>query len=426
METRPAAGAAGPGAIVRSRDHERTAAADRLRRGIPERDQGSRRGAARRSRPHAAHSPLVGRHARRLRHERAGRARRPAGPAAAEAGLDSRSATSRRSSAPAPTDDLGRRCAAAARSRSSTTRGAARSRRRCRVHRPARGPERGVRPRRGGARPRDRAREHQSSRARADDHRPQLPREDQREHRQLRRAFVDRRGGGEAALGDALGRRHGDGSVDRQGHSRDARVDSAQRARAHRHGAHLSGAREGGRTSRSAHLGDLPRHAHRAGGAGRRLLHGPRRRAPALHPAHGRSRHRHRVARRLDHRQVVPRASQGELSLHAVPRHLRDHARLRRVVLAGRRAATGIDRRCQRRGAVRRARDAGRAHADRLGVRRPGDERRAGPHPHAPHSREHGEAARVVPARRRSTRSGRSRPTSRRATTTSRRRSARR
>ena len=60
----------------------------------------------------------------------------------------------------------------------------------------------------------------------------------------------------------------------------------------------------------------------------------------------------------------------------------------------------------------------------RLGVRRPGDERGPGPRAHAPHPGEHGEAARVVRARRRSTRSARSRPTSRPATTTSRRRSA--
>ena len=46
--------------------------------------------------------------------------------------------------------------------------------------------------------------------------------------------------------------------------------------------------------------------------------------------------------------------------------------------------------------AVRRAEDAGRADADRLGVRRPGDERGPGPRADAPHSREHGEAARVV------------------------------
>ena len=51
---------------------------------------------------------------------------------------------------------------------------------------------------------------------------------------------------------------------------------------AHRHGAHLPGAGEGRRQGRGAHLGDLPRHADRAGRAGRGLLHHPRRRAAAV------------------------------------------------------------------------------------------------------------------------------------------------
>ena len=38
-------------------------------------------------------------------------------------------------------------------------------------------------------------------------------------------------------------------------------------------------------TRRRPHLGNLPRHPHRAGRAGRRLLHHPRRRPPALRPA---------------------------------------------------------------------------------------------------------------------------------------------
>ena len=113
-------------------------------------------------------------------------------------------------------------------------------------------------------------------------------------------------------------------------------------------------------------------------------------------PMTARRAHRHRLARRLDHGEVVPRASPGELHLHALPRDLRDHARLRRVVLARRRAPARIDRRRQRRAAVRRAQDAGRADEDRVGVRRPGDERGARPRADAPHSREHGEAARVV------------------------------
>ena len=72
-----------------------------------------------------------------------------------------------------------------------------------------------VRARRGGARSRHHPRQPQPPRVGADDHRPQLPGEDQREHRQLRGVVVDRRRGREAALVDALGRRHGDGSVDR-------------------------------------------------------------------------------------------------------------------------------------------------------------------------------------------------------------------
>jgi phosphomethylpyrimidine synthase len=48
----------------------------------------------------------------------------------------------------------------------------------------------------------------------SDDHRPQLPGEDQRQHRQLRTRLVHRRGGRQDDLGHPLGRRHGDGSVD--------------------------------------------------------------------------------------------------------------------------------------------------------------------------------------------------------------------
>ena len=129
------------------------------------------------------------------------------------------------------------------------------------IHRPARRPRRRVRSQRSRARPRDHSRQHQSPRARADDHRPQLPREDQRQHRQLRGRIVDRRGSRQAALGDAVGRRHGDGSLDGEGHPRDARVDPAQLARADWDRADLPGAREGRRPAGGADLGDLPRHA---------------------------------------------------------------------------------------------------------------------------------------------------------------------
>ena len=72
--------------------------------------------------------------------------------------------------------------------------------------------------------------QHQPPRTRADDHRPQLRGEDQRQHRQLRRPSVDRGRGREAPLGHALGRRHRDGSLDRQEHPRDPRVDPPQLA----------------------------------------------------------------------------------------------------------------------------------------------------------------------------------------------------
>ena len=54
----------------------------------------------------------------------------------------------------------------------------------------------------------------------------------------------------------------------------------------------------------------------------------------------------------------------------ALRRHLRDHARLRRQLLAGRRPAPRLHRRRQRRRPVRRAGDPGRAHQDRLEARR--------------------------------------------------------
>jgi phosphomethylpyrimidine synthase len=83
-------------------------------------------------------------------------------------------------------------------------------------------------------------------------------------------------------------------------------------------------------TRRGPHLGDFPRHPHRAGRAGRGLLHDPRRRPAALRPAH-----RQRMT------GIVSRGGsimakwclahhQGELPLHPLGRHLRHHGRLRR------------------------------------------------------------------------------------------------
>ena len=72
-----------------------------------------------------------------------------------------------------------------------------------------RGPPRGHGPRAGARRDRPRPGhppgQRQPPRVRADGHRPQLPGEGQRQHRQLGGVLVDRRGGGEAHLGHPLG-----------------------------------------------------------------------------------------------------------------------------------------------------------------------------------------------------------------------------
>ena len=73
-------------------------------------------------------------------------------------------------------------------------------------------------------------------------------------------------------------------------------------------------------------------------------------------PLTAKPRHRHRQPRRLDDGAVVPDRASRELPLRALRRHLRHHAQVRRVVLAGRRPAARLQRRRQRRGAVRRAR----------------------------------------------------------------------
>ncbi len=250
-----------------------------------------------------------------------------------------------------------------------------------------------VRPRRSRARPRDHSGQHQSSGNRADDHRPEFPGEDQRQHRQLGGQLVDPGRGRENDLGDALGRGHGDGSFDRQEHPRDARMDHPQLAGADRHGADLPGAGKGRRQGRGADLGDVPRHADRAGRAGRRLLHHPRRRAAALHPADREAHDRHRQPGRLDHGQVVPRASQGVVPLHALRGNLRNHEGVRRELQPGRRLAPRLRLRRQRRSADGRARHARRIDAGRLEARRADDDRRSRPCADAPDQAQHGRAA---------------------------------
>ena len=186
----------------------------------------------------------------------------------------------------------------------------------------------GVRARGSGARARDHPGQHQSCRTRADDHRPQLPHQDQCQYRQLGSDLVGRGRGREDGVGDPLGRRHRHGSLHRAQHPQHARMDHPQRAGADRHRADLSGAGEGQRRSGQARLGVLQGHADRAVRAGRRLFHHPCRRAAWLHPSHRQPGHRHRLARRLDHGEVVPVAAQGELPLRALRRDLRHHAQV--------------------------------------------------------------------------------------------------
>ena len=68
--------------------------------------------------------------------------------------------------------------------------------------------------------------------------------------------------------------------------------------------------------------------------------------------------HRHRQPGRVDPGRLVPGPPPGELPLHPLRGAVRDLRRLRRRLLAGRRAASRLDRRRQRRGPVRRAPDA--------------------------------------------------------------------
>ena len=112
-------------------------------------------------------------------------------------------------------------------------------------------------------------------------------------------------------------------------HPRHPRMDHPQLARPDRHRPHLPGAGEGRRRRRGPHLRNLPRHADRAGRAGRRLFHHPRRGPPALRADDRQPRHRHRQPRRIDHGQMVPLPPQGELPLREFRGHLRADEGLR-------------------------------------------------------------------------------------------------
>ena len=100
--------------------------------------------------------------------------------------------------------------------------------------------------------------------------------------------------------------------------------------------------------------------------------------------------------RRLDHGEMVPGASQGNLPLHALRGNLRNHEGLRRRLLARRRPASRLDLRRQRRSATGRTEDAGRTDASGLEARRAGDDRRPRPCADAPDQGKHGPATGMV------------------------------
>ena len=113
---------------------------------------------------------------------------------------------------------------------------------------------------------------------------------------------------------------------------------------------------------------------------------------------HDRQAHdRHRLARRLDHGQVVPGAPQGELPLHPLRGHLRHHEGLRRELQPRRRPAPRLRLRRQRRSAVGRTAHLGRTDPGGLEARRAGDDRRPRPRADAADQGEHGHPAEGMP-----------------------------
>ena len=180
------------------------------------------------------------------------------------------------------------------------------------------------------------------------------PHQDQRQHGRLAGLERHRRGSREAALGRALGRRHGDGPL----HRRRPRRTAARRSCA----------------TRTVPIGTVPIYSMIIGrkiedldddvdprGArapGARRASTTSRSTPACCREHlpfvAQPADRHRQPRRLAARQVDARttASRTRCTTH-LGRHLRHHARVRRDVLDRRRPAPRRPRRRDRRGAAR-------------------------------------------------------------------------
>jgi phosphomethylpyrimidine synthase len=186
---------------------------------------------------------------------------------------------------------------------------------------------------------------------------------------------VDRRGGRQDDLGDPLGRRHGDGLVDRQAHPRDARVDHPQLAvpigtvPIYQALEKVEGRAE--ELTWEIYRDTLIEQAEQ--GVDYFTIHAGVR--PALHPDDA-NRMTGIVSRGGSIMAKWCLAHHKESFLYyALRGHLRHHEGVRRVVLARRRAAPRLDLRRQRRGADRGAEDTRRAHLDRVEARRAGDDR---------------------------------------------------
>ncbi len=247
--------------------------------------------------------------------------------------------------------------------------------------------------------------QHQPSRSRADDHRPQLSGEDQRQHRQLRARLQHPGRSREDDLGHPLGRRHGDGSCLPARHIHETREWIIRNSPVPIGTVPIYQALE----KVNGNAEDLTWEIFKdtlieqaEQGVDYFTIHAGR--AAALHPDDREPHDRHRVARRFHHGEVVPGAPQGEFPLHAFRGNLRNHESLRRDLLPGRRSASRLDLRRQRRSATRRTEDTGRTHPDRVEARRASHDRRPRPCADAHDQGEHGHAAEAGATKRRSTR----------------------
>ena len=256
----------------------------------------------------------------------------------------------------------------------------------------------GARARRGGAWPRDHPGQHQPPRVRADGDRPEVPREDQRQHRQLRGHVLDRGGGREDDLVDALGRGHGHGPLDRAG-------TSTRRG-------------SGSSATRPCRSGPCPIYQalEKVGGKAEELTWEIFRDTLIEQAEQGVDYFTIHAGVRLAYvpltaKRVTGIVSRGGsiMAKWCLAHHRESFLYTRFEEICellkhydvsfslGRRAAAGLDRRRQRRGAVRGARHARRADEDGVDARLPGHDRGARPRAHAPDRREHGAAAPRLP-----------------------------